>query len=270
MILTSDITALNEHSLNEHGVLWSVCVVTFIFSAPVAFYYSYSYLKLRRWENSFLKRSSDRDDHNFAIAYIVLIGMLLKQDPREYASKSYFLERILERLSVDSIDVEGMFKRIHEKDVRVKHIAKWTNARLTSVEREELMYALIEIVYMDETLVRKEMSLLLDFVKYTDIDKKQLDSMMASHKQRLAREAEERRRRQKKQRKQIPTKTRRERAAEILGISPFAAAEEIKKAYRELAKRHHPDRFHGDSPSMQEVAKARFIEIQKAYELLEE
>ncbi len=172
MILTSDITALNEHSLNEHGVLWSVSVVTFIFSAPVAFYYSYSYLKLRRWENSFLKRTSDRDDHNFAIAYVVLIGMLLKQDPREYASKSYFLERILERLSVDSIDVEGMLKKIHEKDVRVKHIAKWTNARLTSVEREELMYALIEIVYMDETLVRKEMALLLDYVKYTDIDKK--------------------------------------------------------------------------------------------------
>lgn len=45
----------------------------------------------------------------------------------------------------------------------------------------------------------------------------------------------------------------------ILGIQPNASAEDIKKAYRSLAAKHHPDRG-GDT--------AKFQEIQKAYETL--
>lgn len=48
----------------------------------------------------------------------------------------------------------------------------------------------------------------------------------------------------------------------ILGISPTATAEEIKKAYRSLAMRHHPDR------STHSNAEIRFNAIKTAYELL--
>ena len=48
----------------------------------------------------------------------------------------------------------------------------------------------------------------------------------------------------------------------ILGVSPSASAEEIKKAYRSLAMRHHPDR------NMHPGAESRFNAIKTAYELL--
>ncbi len=48
----------------------------------------------------------------------------------------------------------------------------------------------------------------------------------------------------------------------ILGVSPSATTDEIKKAYRALAMRHHPDRNAHSS------AENRFNLIQKAYELL--
>lgn len=48
----------------------------------------------------------------------------------------------------------------------------------------------------------------------------------------------------------------------ILGVSPTASGDEIKKAYRALAMRHHPDR------NTQAGAVARFNAIQSAYELL--
>lgn len=48
----------------------------------------------------------------------------------------------------------------------------------------------------------------------------------------------------------------------ILGISPTATAEEIKKAYRSLAMRHHPDR------STHSNSEIRFNAIKSAYELL--
>jgi hypothetical protein len=49
----------------------------------------------------------------------------------------------------------------------------------------------------------------------------------------------------------------------ILGLTPAATPEEVKKAYRKLAFKHHPDRNPGDPQ-----AAARFIEIAEAYETL--
>jgi curved DNA-binding protein len=50
---------------------------------------------------------------------------------------------------------------------------------------------------------------------------------------------------------------------EVLGVSRNATEEEIKKAYRRLARQYHPDRNPGDKQ-----AEARFKEIQDAYEVL--
>lgn len=49
----------------------------------------------------------------------------------------------------------------------------------------------------------------------------------------------------------------------ILGVERSAAADEIKRAYRRLAKESHPDRNPGDKS-----AEKRFKEIQAAYEVL--
>lgn len=50
---------------------------------------------------------------------------------------------------------------------------------------------------------------------------------------------------------------------ELLGVARSASADEIKKSYRKLAMKHHPDRNAGDKE-----AEARFKEISEAYEVL--
>src|SRR5690348_17336226 len=50
---------------------------------------------------------------------------------------------------------------------------------------------------------------------------------------------------------------------ETLGVSKTANQDEIKKAYRRLARKHHPDANPGDS-----AAEERFKDVQQAYDVL--
>src|SRR6478609_10451267 len=50
---------------------------------------------------------------------------------------------------------------------------------------------------------------------------------------------------------------------EILGVPKNASEEEIKKAYRKLAMKYHPDRNEGDKS-----AEGKFKEAKEAYEML--
>src|SRR5881275_413266 len=50
---------------------------------------------------------------------------------------------------------------------------------------------------------------------------------------------------------------------EVLGVSKTATEDEIKKTYRKLARKYHPDVNPGDKS-----AETRFKEISEAYEVL--
>ena len=49
----------------------------------------------------------------------------------------------------------------------------------------------------------------------------------------------------------------------VLGVSKEASKDEIKRAYRKLAQKHHPDANKGDAS-----AEARFKEVSEAYDVL--
>ena len=53
-------------------------------------------------------------------------------------------------------------------------------------------------------------------------------------------------------------------ACQVLGVSHHASKTEIAKAYKELARKHHPDK----SPSNPELAAEVFKQIKNAYDLL--
>ena len=50
---------------------------------------------------------------------------------------------------------------------------------------------------------------------------------------------------------------------EVLGVQKNASEDEIKKAFRQLAKKYHPDMHPGDAE-----CEARFKEVNEAYDVL--
>ncbi|MGE0713094.1 MAG: DnaJ domain-containing protein [Planctomycetota bacterium] len=57
---------------------------------------------------------------------------------------------------------------------------------------------------------------------------------------------------------------------EVLGLEEGAPEEEVQRAFRELAKRYHPDRFEALDEDFRALAEAKFVRLKAAYdELLE-
>ncbi len=56
----------------------------------------------------------------------------------------------------------------------------------------------------------------------------------------------------------------------VLGCSPSSSDEEVKRCYREMLGRYHPDKFIGQKldPDFIRLAERKFQEIQEAYETL--
>ncbi|MBI5017529.1 MAG: TerB family tellurite resistance protein [Deltaproteobacteria bacterium] len=52
----------------------------------------------------------------------------------------------------------------------------------------------------------------------------------------------------------------------VLGVTPSASAEEIKSAYRDLAKKYHPDRVAHLGEEFRALAHDKFLHVQQAYE----
>ena len=55
---------------------------------------------------------------------------------------------------------------------------------------------------------------------------------------------------------------------EVLGVDKKASEDEIKKAYRKMALKYHPDRVAGMGEEMQRNAADQMKEINEAYELI--
>ena len=55
-------------------------------------------------------------------------------------------------------------------------------------------------------------------------------------------------------------------AYRILEITPSATDTEVKKAYRTMAKKYHPDKLQSKEPALIKGAQEKFQEVQKAYE----
>jgi molecular chaperone DnaJ len=53
----------------------------------------------------------------------------------------------------------------------------------------------------------------------------------------------------------------------VLGVDPSATDDEVKKAYRELAKKYHPDNY-VDSP-LADLAQEKMKEINEAYDTIQ-
>lgn len=231
-------------------------------------YYKWRYNKaMASWESGVFNSKQAFTDDSLLEAYIRLGGLMLRKDQDDLKGKMSYLHRYFEQHFVDTdFDLIHALKGSFQNPVKLSSITPWLKRNLHSVsQRSQLIYFLAGLSIVDGSINPREKQFLVQLSDLLELSKKDFDSIMAMYTK-----YEDAYRDQFKQSK--PTKSqqeyRREKAAKILGISVQASPDEIKKAYRSLAKKHHPDRFATESKAQQEIAEERFVQIQKAYELM--
>jgi DnaJ like chaperone protein len=243
--------------------LFILFVLMLIFSAKILF----NIRNDREWDHGLFESEQHNEDmytHDPLLeAYISLGALMVRKDRALYKEKILYLNSYFSRYFPDShYDFGRSFTESLKNPVRLKVISNQLRRKLHKrEERLQVMYFLAGLSNVDGSMNKGEIELLKEINTLLKLSTKDFDSIIAMYKQ------------QRKRTQSSESSNSRisatQLAYKIMGVSESASQDEVKKAYRRLVKLHHPDLFATQPLAHQKIAEKRFIEIQKAYEVLE-
>jgi len=186
--------------------------------------------------------------------YVFLISYLKRRFPKE-----------------GSMDLKAIPK-LHQVYKDTHKVFKLLNKHLDEEHKLQFIDFMVDLAFFNEKLSRREVRLIYEAGEMFGIPQNEVKSILSMrykfYQDKQRREQEQRRKSRVTRRPSVNLK---KQALQILGLSPTVKDfNEVKKAYRNMAKKHHPDRFHNDSEQEREKAHERFTAINTAYEYLEQ
>ncbi len=164
-----------------------------------------------------------------------------------------------------------LFNRYKDKTIRTENLC----LKLKPLETRTkifVIYSLFNLASSDRVLTKEEEHFMLTISKLLRIPKQTFETIKRTYvKKGLADEEEIKREHERKKFNQkFSTFLLPYEAYRIMGISPSATKQQLKKAYRTLAKKHHPDKFAGESEEIIKKAEEKFQEIKEAYDVIKQ
>lgn len=219
------------------------------------------------WSSGNIPRTFLYNKENLLEVYIYIAGILVINDARDVGKKSqYIFNYFKTAFPEETYDIRKSFIDSYRNPMKIESIAKWLNRHSpTEAHKLNVIQFCISVASVDGQLVSKEHEFIKKLHLLLRLPISEFESLMSIHQ----RQQESKRQEEKRSQPTTNFASRiREISCKILGLDNTAKQEEIKSAYRTLAKKHHPDKFSNDTKMQQQLANERFIEIQKAYEYL--
>tara|TARA_B100000780_G_C21102615_1_gene445047 strand:- start:470 stop:1234 length:765 start_codon:yes stop_codon:yes gene_type:complete len=183
---------------------------------------------------------------DFDISMVILSAAVMKADNRVMKSelnyvKDFFLKQFGETKAKELIKV---LKEVLEHDVSIRQVCLQIRENMSHPMRLQLMHYLMGIAHADNSISTVEYNLLNTMARYLGISQKDFSSLFAM----------------------FGTVKSSNEYYDILEVKPDATDEEIKKAYRKMAIKYHPDKVNSLGEEFQQAAKEKFQKVQDAYE----
>lgn len=181
---------------------------------------------------------------DFAASLLVLSAAVMKSDGRTLKSeldyvKVFLVRQFGERQAQQQI---LMLKEILKQDIPLRDVCLQVKQYMPHPERLQLIHYLFGISKADGHVHPSELEVISSISGYLGISDADFSSLKAMY----FRDANS--------------------DYKILEISPEATDDEIRKAYRKMAVKFHPDKVAALGDDVQHAAKEKFQKVQEAYE----
>jgi DnaJ like chaperone protein len=181
---------------------------------------------------------------DFVVSLLVLVAAVMKADGKILRSELDYVKRYL----IQSFGTEGanealvMLKDLLKQDIPVHDVCLQIKEKLDYSSRLQLIHFLFGISSADNILHPSEINLIDEIADYLGISQSDRVSIKSMF---------------------VPET---DSAYKILEIDPTVSNDDVKKAYRNMAMKYHPDRVNYLGDDFKVAANEKFQKVNEAYE----
>jgi DnaJ like chaperone protein len=238
----------------------------FLFAGIVLFYGITRMRILKSTNRDFGFLGNEEDMIKFILA---LTAYIAKSDNKIRAVEQQYVEDLIRHdFKADySAYYIQMYNGYLQQDINLNKVCCALRSRYNLTSKIHLLHFLVGLVAADGTLSRDEEHKLFAIARYIRMPYSSLRSIIALFN--LTREQDQSKKQSNSGYKSGNKSSRRlTNAYAVLDLSLTVTNQKLKKAYRKLAKLHHPDKVAHLGKIHQEKAKVKFQKIVDAYDLI--
>jgi DnaJ like chaperone protein len=181
---------------------------------------------------------------DFAASLVVLAAAVMKADGKVLKGeldfvKDFFKRQFGERLAVDNM---LLLRELLKQDINVKDVSQQIRTFMDHASRLQLLHFLFGISNADGYVHTSEVDTIRKISDYLGIRTADFESIKAMFYKDVS------------------------SAYRILETNPDANEEELKKAYRKMATKYHPDKVSHLGEEFQKAANEKFQQVNAAWE----
>jgi len=180
---------------------------------------------------------------DFRLSMLALLAAVMKADRKYLKVELDFIKNIFRNSFGEAytLEIMSVLKELLEKDIPVRDICLQIRTHMEHPARLELLNVLFALAYADKELHHDEENLLQPIASALGISEKDYLSIRSVH---------------------IPNTGW---AYKVLEVDPSASDDEIRKAYRRMAMKYHPDKVAHLGDDVAKSANEKFQAVNRAW-----
>ena len=188
------------------------------------------------------------NEGDFKMSLLVLMACIMKADGRVVKSELGIVKRFLVTNFGENGALEALqiLKKLLDQPINETEVAMQINEYMNYSTKLELTHLMLEIANADGIIVPAELNIIEHIAAIFRISPADLASLKAPYFKH----------------------TDQEWMYKALEIEPTATDDEVKKAYRRMAMKYHPDKVAGAGEEAKKTATEKFRSINEAYETI--